>query len=130
MSDAAVETTARRSARDAQRLSPVSQEVPTPLQSEGLSLEALPDVRHHLQPADRPMALPRVGALVRVQWRDAWFEFDGPEEKDDYLVHTVGFVVKDGPRFLHIASEMLPDDGWRAVTAIPLECITNWKELG
>ena len=61
--------------------------------------------------------------LVLVTWRDAWFDFDQASDEDerpDYLVRTVGFVVREGPRFVSIAQEVLPDgDGFRAVTHIP-----------
>jgi hypothetical protein len=61
--------------------------------------------------------------LVLVRWRDAWFDFDqgeADEERADYLVTTVGFVVREGPRFISVAQEILPDgDGFRAVTHIP-----------
>ena len=65
--------------------------------------------------------------LVLVTWRDAWFDFDQgaeDEERPDYLVRTVGFVVREGPRFVSIAQEILPDgDGFRAVTHIPWSVI-------
>ena len=65
--------------------------------------------------------------LVLVSWRDAWFDFDQPTSVDsraDYLVRTVGFLVSDGPRFLSIAQEVLPDgDGFRAVTHIPVSIV-------
>jgi hypothetical protein len=61
--------------------------------------------------------------LVLVTWRDAWFDFDqalDDDERSDYLVRTVGFLVREGPRFVSIAQELLPDDdGFRAVTHIP-----------
>jgi hypothetical protein len=67
--------------------------------------------------------------LVLVTWRDAWFDFeepDGAEPREDYLVSTVGFVVREGPRFLSVAQEVLPDgDGCRAVTHIPLSVIES-----
>jgi hypothetical protein len=71
---------------------------------------------------DAPEAIiPR--PLVLVTWRDAWFDFDqalDDDERPDYLVRTVGFVVREGPRFVSIAQELLPDDdGFRAVTHIP-----------
>jgi hypothetical protein len=72
-----------------------------------------------LVPAAEVIASP----LVLVTWRDAWFDFDQGSEDDerpDYLVRTVGFVVREGPRFVSIAQEILPDgDGFRAVTHIP-----------
>ena len=62
--------------------------------------------------------------LVLVTWRDAWFDFDEPDPQDaraDYLVSTVGFLVRQGPRFVSVAQEVLPDgDGFRAVTHIPV----------
>jgi hypothetical protein len=65
--------------------------------------------------------------LVLVEWHDAWFDADqsGPEDcRADYLVRTVGFLVGEGPRFLSIAHEVLPDDdGFRAVTHIPLAIV-------
>ena len=65
--------------------------------------------------------------LVLVTWRDAWFDFDEPDPEDvraDYLVRTVGFLVRRGPRFVSVAQEVLPDgDGFRAVTHIPLAIV-------
>ena len=64
------------------------------------------------------------GTPVMVTWRDAWFDFDHGDHRHDYLVRTLGFVVKVDTKFLGIAQEELPDDdGWRAVTWIPLSCI-------
>lgn len=77
---------------------------------------------------DAPLApSARIGTgrppLVLVEWQDAWFEGeresldDAPE---DYLVRTVGFLVRTGGRVLSIAQELLPEgDGFRAVTHIP-----------
>ncbi len=74
--------------------------------------------------------------LVLVTWHDAWFDFDqeGPDaERADYLVRTVGFLVSDGPRFVSIAQEILPEgDGFRAVTHIPrsiIESVTGLSEI-
>jgi hypothetical protein len=68
--------------------------------------------------------------LVVVTWRDAWFDFADDEVRDDYLVRTVGFVVADGPRFVSVAQELLPDeDGFRAVTHIPRGMITEVRRL-
>jgi hypothetical protein len=65
--------------------------------------------------------------LVLVTWHDAWFDFEESDPEDcrtDYLVRTVGFLVNEGPRFLSIAQEVLPDgDGFRAVTHIPVSII-------
>ena len=75
--------------------------------------------------------------LVLVTWRDAWFDFDEPDPEDaraDYLVSTVGFLVRQGQRFVSVAQEVLPDgDGFRAVTHIPIavvEKITQLQEPG
>lgn len=80
-------------------------------------------------PADYP--------LVLVTWHDAWFDFDqeGPDDtRADYLVRTVGFLVSDGPRFVSVAQEVLPDgDGFRAVTHIPrsiIESISRLEDAG
>lgn len=65
--------------------------------------------------------------LALVEWHDAWFDLDleGPEDRrPDYLVRTVGFLVREGPRFVSLAQEILPDgEGLRAVTHIPLPIV-------
>jgi hypothetical protein len=71
--------------------------------------------------------------LVLVSWHDAWFDFEEADPEDcrpDYLVRTVGFLVNEGPRFLSIAQEILPDgDGFRAVTHIPVSIIEEVTTL-
>jgi len=71
--------------------------------------------------------------LVLVRWRDAWFDFDEPDPADarsDYVVSTVGFLVREGPRFLSIAQEILPDgDGFRAVTHVPAAVVESVTPL-
>ena len=71
--------------------------------------------------------------LVIVTWRDAWFDFDEPDPEDartDYLVSTVGFLVRQGPRFVSVAQEILPDgDGFRAVTHIPTAIVQRIGSL-
>lgn len=71
--------------------------------------------------------------LVLVTWRDAWFDFDEADPEDtrsDYLVTTVGFLVRQGPRFLSLAQEVLPDgDGYRAVTHIPVSVVGSMTAL-
>ena len=65
--------------------------------------------------------------LAIVEWHDAWFDLDleSPDGcRQDYLVHTVGFLVSEGPRFVSLAQEVLPDgEGLRAVTHIPLPIV-------
>lgn len=72
--------------------------------------------------------------LVLVAWHDAWFDLDQSDPDDcrpDYLVRTVGFLVSEGPRFLSIAQEVLPDgDGFRAVTHIPVSIVESVTPLG
>jgi hypothetical protein len=82
-------------------------------------------------------ALPRdpedAHPLVLVTWRDAHFDFelaDAHDARHDYLVHTVGFLLADGPRFVSIAQEVLPhDDGFRAVTHVPKGVVERIQPL-
>ena len=71
--------------------------------------------------------------LVLVTWHDAFFDFDqtGPDDcRADYLVRTVGFLVHQGPRFVSIAQEVLPDgEGFRAVTHIPRSIVESLVTL-
>ena len=71
--------------------------------------------------------------LVVVTWRDAFFDFDQKDPEDcraDYLVHTVGFLLSEGPKFVSLAQEVLPDgDGFRAVTHIPLSIVERVAQL-
>jgi hypothetical protein len=80
------------------------------------------------------LAAPPVPPLVMVRWRDAFFDFDkvtADEFRTDYLVHTVGFLVSDGPTFVSLAQEVLPDDeGYRAVTHIPRAVVEVIVALG
>jgi hypothetical protein len=70
--------------------------------------------------------------LPQYPWRwsngtTPWFDLDleSPDGcRQDYLVHTVGFLVSEGPRFVSLAQEVLPDgEGLRAVTHIPLPIV-------
>ena len=84
--------------------------------------------------AGRPLDEPDTDfPLVLVEWHDAWFDFDqeSPEDcRGDYLVRTVGFLVADGPRFVSVAQEVLPDgDGLRAITHIPVSIVERITEL-
>lgn len=85
-------------------------------------------IEPHESPADPPEF-----PLVLVTWRDAWFDFDEPDPQDaraDYLVNTVGFLVRRGPRFVSVAQEVLPDgDGFRAVTHIPVAVVEKISPL-
>ena len=74
---------------------------------------------------------PPIGSLVQVMWQDAWFDFDEPDEvRDDYLVHTVGFLVSYNNRFVSVAQETLPHgDGHRAITHIPVSVVQSVDPL-
>lgn len=72
--------------------------------------------------------------LVKVTWRDAWFEFErggGASDRDDYLVVTYGIIDTDERgRFLSVVSEELPDeDGERAVTHVPRVGVVEVDDL-
>ena len=71
--------------------------------------------------------------LVLVTWRDAWFDFEEPDPEDvrpDYLVNTVGYLVRRTPRFVSVTQEILPDgDGFRAVTHIPVAVVQTIAPL-
>ena len=81
--------------------------------------EQIPGRQLDLDQLEHPLAL--------VIWRDAFFDFDQSDPDDvrpDYLVHTVGFLIAQGPKFVSLAQEVLPDgDGFRAVTHIPLSIV-------
>ena len=66
--------------------------------------------------------------IVEVTWRDAWFDTDAPTEwREDYLVTTVGYLVRD-THIVSVAAEQTPD-GFRAVTHIPLTLVKERKIL-
>jgi len=71
--------------------------------------------------------------LVLVRWHDAWFDADVPEGgyRSDYLVETVGFLVRQDGTNTSIAQELLPDaDGVRAITHIRKSSIVDITDLG
>lgn len=67
--------------------------------------------------------------LVLCLWHDAFFDFQARDLEDcreDYVVRTVGYLVSEGPRFLSLAQEILPDeDGFRALTHIPRSIVES-----
>lgn len=70
--------------------------------------------------------------LVLVRWHDAWFDLEQPTGgwRDDYLVQTVGFLVREGPDVISVAQELLPwRDGFRAVTHIPYGIVESVTTL-
>lgn len=91
-------------------------------------------------PDGQPLEAPRLQdaadpapPLVLVVWHDAWFDPEQQTEDDwrlDYLVRTVGFLVRQSPRVVSVAQELLPDDdGYRAVTHIPASMIESLTYL-
>ena len=82
---------------------------------------------------ERSQADPDRYPLVVAEWHDAWFDFEQSALEDlrqAYLVRTVGFLVSDGPRFVSLAQEILPDgEGFRAVTHIPLAIVERLVRL-
>ena len=82
----------------------------------------------------RPAPVAPTQPLVLVIWRDAYFDFELADIEDarpDYLVQTAGFLLSEGPRFVSLAQEVLPDDdGYRAVTHIPIALIERITRLG
>lgn len=74
--------------------------------------------------------LPPGPKLELVEWRDAYFLRDEPDEDlEDYIVKTVGWV-EELPLFLKVTGELLPnEDGKRAITYIPNEMVIRRTEL-
>src|SRR3954454_24295364 len=70
---------------------------------------------------------------VLAIWRDAFFDFDQSDAeatRPDYLGPPVGFLATEGPRFVSLAQEILPDgDGFRAVTHIPMSIVERVERL-
>ncbi len=97
--------------------------------ADGLGSHTSLDGTEPLLPASERAPYP----LVVVEWHDAWFDFERSTLEDlrvDYLVRTVGFLVGEGPRFLSIAQEILPDgEGFRAVTHIPRPIVERLVRL-
>lgn len=61
-------------------------------------------------------------SLVLVRWRDAWFDMERPTGgwRGRYLVHSVGFLVRETDDVISVAQDRLPGrEGYRAVTHIP-----------
>lgn len=66
--------------------------------------------------------------LKRVRWRDAFFVLDETDQ-EDCIVETVGWVLQDGPTYITLAGEKLPD-GWRAITHVPAVLVQDVTTLG
>lgn len=61
-------------------------------------------------------------ALELVLWRDAYFDIQDGEEREDFVCETVGWVSLSPPHYLRVAGESTPT-GDRSVTHIPLVCV-------
>lgn len=81
-----------------------------------------PDAPYTRGSPDVPDSADASSGLVKVTWRDAYFDLD-QTDSHDYIVSTVGWLIDGDDRFLHIAAEKLPDGGWRAITNVPRECV-------
>jgi hypothetical protein len=96
---------------------------------DGLALGPAEKLAESIEDLTDPPEFP----LVLVTWRDAWFDFEEPDPEDaraDYLVNTVGYLVRRSPRFVSVAQEILPDgDGFRAVTHIPVAVVQTIAPL-
>lgn len=96
---------------------------------DGLALGPAEKLAESIEGLADPLEFP----LVLVTWRDAWFDFEEPDPEDvraDYLVNTVGYLVRRDPRFVSVAQELLPDgDGFRAVTHIPIAVVETIATL-
>ena len=96
---------------------------------DGLALGPAEKLAESIEDLTEPPEFP----LVLVTWRDAWFDFEEPDPEDaraDYLVNTVGYLVRRSPRFVSVAQEILPDgDGFRAVTHIPVAVVETIASL-
>ena len=74
-----------------------------------------------------------VGQTVKCEWRDAWQDgaLDGFMSvegfKDEFLITTVGFLVRDGD-VVSIAPERA-EDGYRATTHIPSVLVRSIRLL-
>jgi hypothetical protein len=71
--------------------------------------------------------------IYLAEWHDAWFDQDEAEHdwRDDYLVTTVGFLVRETEDIVSLAAEQLPDDeGFRAITHIPRALVERLVEIG
>ena len=91
------------------------------------------DVADSTAELDRPQTDADRYPLVVAEWHDAWFDFEQSALetlRQAYLVRTVGFLVGEGPRFVSLAQEILPDgEGFRAVTHIPLAIVERLVRL-
>jgi hypothetical protein len=71
-------------------------------------------------------------SLYIVTWTDAFFD-EGQITRDDfrseYVVRTVGFLVRDDADILSLAQELLPDGEYRAVSHIPRQLVRSCRQL-
>jgi hypothetical protein len=77
--------------------------------------------------ADVHEALP----IVECIYQDVWFDPDTSEPPwpPNYVVHAVGFLVRDEENVLSLASEITQDGGYKAVTHVPRKLVVSCREL-
>lgn len=74
--------------------------------------------------------------IVKITWKDAWYDADYVDESDfadEFVIETVGFLVRRGEHAISIATERQPEEGkarWRGVTHIPWPMVVSVEELG
>lgn len=65
--------------------------------------------------------------LEIIEWRDAFHDAEQTSPEDwraDYIVRTVGWILREDELFVHLAAEVLPDnDGYRGTSHIPVPMI-------
>ena len=67
-----------------------------------------------------------------VRWRDAFFDegqLSREDFRDDFVVRSLGFLVRDDANILSLAQELLPDGEYRAVTHIPRQLVVSCRRL-
>jgi len=70
--------------------------------------------------------------LAVVTWDDAWHTLDGADVDGadaPYRVRTAGWIIRDTPRAVVIAAELLPCGTPRGVTRIPRAVVISVRVL-
>ncbi len=69
--------------------------------------------------------------IFEVIYTDVWFDPDTSEPPwpPNYVVHAVGFLVRDEEEVLSLAGEITQDGGYKAVTHIPTRLVVSRKEV-
>lgn len=70
--------------------------------------------------------------VVECVWTDAWGDTDqhSPEIwRENFPVHSVGFLVRDEEAVVSLAAEILPDGDYRGVLHIPRQLMVSCRRL-